>query len=190
MNKKIVILIITLNQLLAFDTNLLWRTSMFGTIVTSYTTNVFDIDEGSIDYGISDNATLFRGNLTWDWHKELVSLHDFDLNLYKQLSYAKWTKLNGLGDETSNNALDFNALYRLENRFALVEYSLGLSLMSNVSLDREIDGGFLYFNHILGIGVKYDSLKLIARFQHYSNNGITHPNINNNFYTLNFGWEY
>jgi len=150
----------------------------------------FKIDEGSIDYAISNNTIFFRGNFIWNWDKKLASIYNFNLNSYKQISYSKWNKINGMGNKTSNNAVDFNILYRIENKFILLEYSLGLSLMSNISLDRKTNGGFLYFNHILGIGIKYNNLKFIVRFQHYSNNGLTYPNINTNFYTLNIGLEY
>ena len=81
-------------------------------------------------------------------------------------------------------------LYRIENSIFLIEYSLGISLMSNASMDRAINSGILYFNHILGAGVKYKKVKLIAKYQHYSNNGISHPNIGANFVFINLGWNY
>lgn len=192
MRKLIFTLLITAHCLFASNTNFLWRTALVSSAITAYATNIFGASEGSVDIAISKQATLFKGNLMWDWKQNIASLGHFKLNIYKQVSYSKWSKRNKTvsADASSNNALDFNMVNRFENSMFLIEYSLGLSLMSNVSLERELNGGALYFNHILGAGIKYKNFKLIGRFQHYSNNGITEPNCAYNFYSLNFGWRY
>ena len=192
MKKTLVMPFILVINLSAFSSNHLWRVALFSTIVTSYYTNVFALSEGSIDVAYSKKATYVKGNFLWDWKRKVLSFGNFDLNLYKQISYSKWSSkdTSKSADYSSNNALDFNMLYRLEDSVWIVEYSLGLSAMSNISLDREIDGGSFYFNHILGVGLKYKDFNFITRFQHYSNNGIVEPNCAYNFYTLNIGWRY
>ena len=192
MRKILFIFLILYNNLFAFNENYVWRSAMGATILTTYITNVFDASEGSVDFATSKDATMTKATMLWDWKKNLYSLYGFDLNLYKQASYSKWSKKDTTtsADASSNNALDLNALYRLENKTLFIEYSLGLSAMSNISLDREIDGGTLYFNHILALGVKYKNLHFSAKFQHYSNNGINDPNCAHNFYIFGVGWTY
>jgi hypothetical protein len=165
---------------------------MGATALTVYLTNIVEADEGSVEFATSDEATMAKANFHWMLKEDIASAGGFNLDMYSVASYSKWTKVDYVGnsDEFSNNALDISLLNRFENRYFVLEYGLGLSAMSNISLDRSVDGGVLYFNHVLGLGVKYEGFKVIGRFEHYSNNGIHHPNIGYNFYAINIGWEY
>ena len=163
---------------------------MVATVLTSYTTNVFGADYGSIEYAENENSRFFEGIVGFKWQQNLWEIGDFKLNLYKQIGYSKWQKLSNLNDEFANNCLEFNPVFRLENSFGFIGYSLGVSAMTNVSMDRNIDGGWLYFNNFFMIGLNYQNLYIATKLQHYSTNAIFYPNINNNFYILEFGWNY
>jgi hypothetical protein len=168
-----------------------WRIPMAATIGTIFATNIVNATESGITVGIADKMTLVKANFSWLGKKDLYKIRDFNLNYYNRVSYGIWYE-KGNASKIANNVLDFNPVFRLESDKIYLEYSTGISYMSDYKFDKaNLDlGGNFQFNHFINLGVKVKKFTTSVGYAHYSNNNIFKTNNGINFIYLNFSYKY
>jgi len=146
---------------------------MVATIGTVFATNILKCKESSITVGISDKITLIKANFNWLGKKSIYEIKNFKLNYYTRFSYGIWKEsLNP--SKVANNTFDLNPVFRVESDNLFLEYSTGVSYVTNYKFDKSnINlGGHFQFNHFLNTGVKFKKIVASVGFGHYSNNNI------------------
>lgn len=176
---------------LSFASSNAWRIPMAAAIGTIFATNIVDAAESGITVGIADKMKLVKANFSWLGKKDLYKIGDFNLNYYNRLSYGVWYE-KGNASKVANNVLDFNPVFRLESDKVYLEYSTGISYMSDYKFDKtNLNlGGNFQFNHFINLGVKIDNFTTSVGYAHYSNNNIFKTNNGINFVYLNLSYRY
>jgi hypothetical protein len=193
MKKTALLILILLNLNLTANENLIWRTAMYATVATFYVTNYFGTDEAGVDLGKHKDVYFTRLNFRWLHRKNLFEIGDFSLDSYHSFSFGKWQSEIDVSDTGSITTIDYAPIFRIEklNSFMpFLEYSIGGSLISRYEINDKKLGGSFSFNHMLGIGYKFNKFNFSLKYQHYSNNGIYEENNGVNFYLISLSLNY
>jgi len=193
MKKTALIFILLININIFANESLIWRTAMFSTIFTFYGTNFFETTESGMDLGNYEDVYFARIHLRWKFKNNLANFGKYSLNSYHSFAFAKWQSEIDVTDKGSITVVEYNPIFRIENLNTFspfLEYSIGTSLISDYEINEHKLGGAFSFNHILGIGYKFNKFNLSLKYQHYSNNGIYKENTGINFYLLSLSYNY
>jgi len=168
-----------------------WRIPMAATIGTIFATNIVNAAESGITVGIADKMKLVKANFSWLGKEDLYTIKNFKLNYYNRVSYGVWYE-KGNASKVANNVLDFNPVFRLESDDMYLEYSTGISYMSDYKFEKtNLNlGGNFQFNHFINLGVKIKNFTTSVGYAHYSNNNIYDLNNGINFVYLNLSYRY
>lgn len=191
--KKILIIVMLCGTINAVDTQSgVWKASMIATIATIYATNTFNTQEAGFDVGISEDFVMDRFSFRWLLRDDLATLGNYTLKASTQLSMGIWVPNDRVrGDDELNHVFDIGIPWRIYSKHTYLEYGMGITYMTNPTMLPQKDmGGHFAFNHILNVGVTYNSWNLSVGYAHYSNNDIYKQNPGINYYLCSLSFEY
>lgn len=154
------------------------------------------IDGISLVLGSGDDVEMTRIGLQWNWRKTWLSISDWRLGGYWDVSLGHWRAHNPGGDSQSINDLGVTPVFRLQRNSATgfapyVEGAIGFHWLSHTYAGR-LGSHFEFGDHI-GVGAsfgakqKYDFAYL---FMHLSNGGIKEPNHGVNVNQIRFACQF
>ncbi len=176
--------------------------ALIGLLVHSvaYAADGFAVDGFAVEAGGGDDG-IGRGGvaLQWDWNVRWLSLGEWSLGGYFELSGSYWEGEEGRTGNDSLGEIGITPVFRYQRHSTLfgvkpyVEGGVGVHGMSDDTLgDKDFSTEFAVGSHG-GAGIRFgsqDRFELGYRYQHLSNAGIGDSNPGINFHLVRLSYHF